>query len=235
MKAIILASGIGKRLRPLTNNRPKSLIKIKNKTILEYQLDSLFNCKIKKVIITTGPFEDKIKGFLNDKYQDLEISYVNNPQYDTTNYIYSLWLTRDLIDDDVILFHGDLLFNEKLLREIINTNGNSVLVNNMSKLSKKDFKALIEDNRVIKIGVDLFGKNLFSSFPLYKFSERDFLIWITEIEKEIKKGNIQIYAEDAFNKISDKIILEPVYFYKDLCMEIDTMEDLQIARGLLDY
>ena len=110
MKAIILASGIGKRLRPLTNNMPKSLIKIKDKTILEYQLDSLLKCKIEKVIITTGPFEEKIKEFLKTKYRNLDVTYVNNPKYETTNYIYSLWLTKDFIDDDVILFHGDLLF-----------------------------------------------------------------------------------------------------------------------------
>ena len=59
MKAIILASGEGKRLRPLTDNLPKPLIKIGDKTILGHQLDNLIRCHIRDIIITTGPFEDK--------------------------------------------------------------------------------------------------------------------------------------------------------------------------------
>ncbi|UCH72497.1 MAG: NTP transferase domain-containing protein, partial [Thermoplasmatales archaeon] len=80
MKAIILASGIGKRMQPLTKDKPKSLIKIKDKTILERQLDVLSKCKIKDVIITTGPFEDKIKIFLMGKYKDFDFSFIQNPQ-----------------------------------------------------------------------------------------------------------------------------------------------------------
>ena len=67
MKAIILASGIGKRLRPLTNKLPKPLIKIDNKTLIEWQLDRLVKCKINEIIITTGLFEDKLRMFLKEK------------------------------------------------------------------------------------------------------------------------------------------------------------------------
>ena len=128
MKAIILASGVGKRLRPLTNDTPKPLLKINGKTILEHQLDNLSKCKIKNVIITTGPFEDKIQQFCHKKFRSVTFSFVNNPQYDTTNYIYSLWLTKDLIDEDVVLIHGDLIFTEKLLQKLIACKKNCVLV-----------------------------------------------------------------------------------------------------------
>jgi phosphoenolpyruvate phosphomutase len=233
MKAIILASGIGRRLQPLTKNLPKPLIKVNKKTILEYQLDNLLKCNIKKIIITTGPFEDKISKFLHKQYKEFLFSFVNNPKYAITNYIYSLWLTRDLIDDDIILFHGDLIFSENLLRRLINGKENLVLVNKDAELPKKDFKAVIENNKVVKIGVEFFGKNAFLSQPLYKFNKRDFLIWMNAIEKEIKNGNLNIYAEDAFNKISDEITLNPLYFSDELCMEIDTPEDLKIARSML--
>jgi len=233
MKAIILASGIGKRLQPLTNDKPKPLIKLVDKTILEHQLDILEKCKIKNVIITTGPFEEQIKMFLKDKYSYFTFSFVQNPQYDTTNYIYSLWLTKDLIDDDIVLIHGDLVFNEKILKKMINTNGNLVSVNKKIEVPEKDFKAVIRNGRVIKIGVDFFGKNTFFSLPLYKFCQKDFLIWMHEMEKEIRTGNLNIYAEDAFNKISDKIMLKPLYFDEEFCMEIDTIEDLKYARQKL--
>ena len=236
MKGIILASGIGKRLRPLTYEIPKPLIKIiEDKTILEYQIDNLIGCGIRNIIITTGPFEDKIKMHVKEKYPKLDVTYVNNPKYETTNYIYSIWLTKGLIDDDIILLHGDLLFDKKLLEKLINEKcENCVLVNRNIKPPEKDFKAVIENNRVVKIGVEFSGENAFFSAPLYKFSKSDFLCWLDEVERFIKKEDIKRYAEDAFNKISDKIVLHPLYFDDELCMEIDTMEDLEIARNLIE-
>jgi phosphoenolpyruvate phosphomutase len=233
MKALILNSGRGKRLRPLTEDKPKALIKIGDKTILGYQLDNLIGCNIKNIIITTGPFEDKIKMYVGEKYPVINVSYVNNPKYETTNYICSIWLTKELIDDDIILLHGDLLFDKKLLERLIDErHANCVLVNRKIRAPKKDFKAVIENNRVIKIGVEFSGENAFFSAPLYKISKSDFLYWLEEIEEFIQKGDMNSYAEDAFNKLSDKIILRPLYFDDALCMEIDTMKDLEIARNL---
>lgn len=233
MKALILNSGRGERLRPLTENKPKPLIKIGNKTLLKHQLDNLIECNIMDVIITTGPFENKIKKYLKNEYPYLNVSYVKNPKYRTTNYIYSMWLTKELINDDVILLHGDLLFERKLLEKLINEkHANCVLVNREIKPPEKDFKAVIENDRVIKIGVEFSGKNAFFSAPLYKFSKSDCLYWLDEIEKFVKKGDLKIYAENVFNKISDKIILHPLYFTEEICMEIDTKEDLEIARSL---
>jgi len=232
MKAIILASGEGKRLRPLTDNLPKPLIKIGDKTILGHQLDNLIGCNITNIIITTGPFEDKIKEYVKEKYPDLEVSYVNNPKYETTNYIYSMWLTKGLINDDIILLHGDLVFEKKLLERLIKKKyENCVLVNRKIKPLKKDFKAVIENNRMVKIGVEFFGENAFFSAPLYKFSKSDFLRWFDEIEKFIRREDVNSYAEDAFNEISDKVMLRPLYSDEEFCMEIDTMEDLEIARN----
>ena len=231
MKALILNSGIGKRLRPLTDDKPKALIKVGDKPLLGHQLDNLVSCDVRNIIITTGPFEDKIKRYVREKYFDIDISYVNNPKYDTTNYIYSIWLTKGLIDDDIILLHGDLLFDKKLLNNLINKKyTNCVLVNRKIDSPEKDFKAIVENNRVVKIGVEFFGENAVFSLPLYKFSKSDFLYWLEEIEKFVRRGDTKLYAEDAFNEISDKIILHPIYFDEEFCMEIDTKEDLKMAR-----
>ena len=232
MKALILNSGIGKRLRPLTEDKPKALIEIGDRTLLDYQMDNLIGCGIRNIIITTGPFEDKMRRHVKKKYRDINVLYVNNPKYNTTNYIYSMWLTKKLINDDIILLHGDLLFDKKLLINLINEkHTNCVLVNRNIRPPEKDFKAVIENNRVVKIGVEFSGENAFCSAPLYKFSKSDFLYWLDEIEKFIREGDIKSYAEDAFNKISDKIILRPLYFNEEFCMEIDTKEDFKIARA----
>ena len=174
----------------------------------------------------------KIKEYVKEKYPDLEVSYVNNPKYETTNYIYSMWLTKGLIDDDIILLHGDLVFEKKLLERLIKKKyENCVLVNRKIKPLKKDFKAVIENNRMVKIGVEFSGENAFFSAPLYKFSKSDFLCWLDETEKFIRREDVNSYAEDAFNEISDKVMLHPLYSDEEFCMEIDTMEDLEIARN----
>ncbi len=210
---------------------PKLLIKLNGKTIIERQIDSLLKNKIKDIIVTTGPFEAKVQKFLREKYQGLSITYVPNPQYDTTNYIYTLWLTLNYIDDDIILIHGDLVFDEKLLTKMIkDKNKNLVLVHKTKEIPEKDFKASIKNDKIIKINVNYFGDDALPSLPFYKFSKKDFLIWINEIDKEVKTNKLDLYAEDAFNKISDKITLKPLYFTKELCMEIDTKDDLKIAK-----
>lgn len=234
MKAIILASGMGKRLYPLTKRTPKSLIKIRGKPLLSYQLESIINCGIRDIVITTGPFENKMKNYVRNEYPNLKVYYVKNPKYETTNYIYSIWLTKKQVDDAVVLLHGDLLFEQKLLKKIIDAKyANCVLVNNRIRPPKKDFKAIITGDRIVKISVETAGKNAFFCPPLYKFSKSDFLFWLNEMEQFIKQGYSQIYAEEVFNQISDKITLQPVFFDKELCMEIDTLKDLEKARALL--
>ena len=233
MKALILNSGRGERLHPLTKYIPKALIKIGGKPLLGHQIDNLVRCGIRDVIITTGPFENRIKKYIKNEYPDINVVYMKNPKYRTTNYIYSMWLTKEFIDADIILFHGDLFFEKKLLKKLIEEKyANCVLVNRKIKPPKKDFKAVIENDIVIKIGVKFSGKNAFFSAPLYKFSKSDFLYWLNEIGKFIKKrGNLKIYAECVLNEISNKIMLHPVYFAEEICLEIDTKRDLELVRS----
>ena len=231
---MILNSGLGTRLYPMTKSKPKALLEIGDKTLLGHQLDSLIECRISDVIMTTGPFEEKIKHYVKTAYPDVNATYVKNPQYLTTNYIYSMWLTKNLIADDIVLFHGDLFFDTLLLKRLIDSKTvNCVLVNRKMESPKKDFKAVIENSRVTKIGVEFFGANAFFCAPLYKFSKSDFLSWLNQIGLFVERGDLSVYAETAFNQISDEILLQPLYFDEEICLEIDTKEDLELARSLI--
>jgi len=231
MKAIILNSGQGIRFRPFTAKKPKCLAKINGKTILEHELENLLYYNLKDIIITTGPFEDKIKDIVKEKFPQLNVTYVNNPKYDSTNYIYSIWLARHLVDDDILLMHGDLVFEKELLERLLeNKQDTCVLVNNKIKLPEKDFKGRVENNFIIKIGVDVFGENAFFLAPLYRFSKDNFLLFLEEIEKFVKEGNVKVYAENAFNNIPHKLNLSPVFYQDEFCMEIDDINDLLIAK-----
>lgn len=236
MKLIIFNSGIGSRLKPLTNEIPKCLIKINEKTILEYQIDNLRHIDFDEIIITTGPHEKKIKTLLEKKYPKLNFTYVNNGLYDKTNYIYSMWLAREHLDDDLITLHGDLLFDGVLLDRLVKTNSFShVLMNKDIPVPEKDFKGMVQSDRVVKIGVNVFGENAYFLAPLYKLLKKDVNTLMSEIDRFVQNQQVKEYAEDAFNSISDQIILKPLLYSEEMCLEVDTLDDLNTARNLMKH
>lgn len=235
MKAIILASGTGSRLMPLTKNKPKNLVEVNGKPILKYQLRALLNNNIKDIIITTGPFEKKVKEYISENFNTLKVEYVNNPIYDKTNYIYSLWLTKKLINDDILLLHGDLIFEDSVLEGLLESpEDNAVVVDSQLALPEKDFKGVIKNNYVSKIGINYFDKAI-ALQPLYKLSKDSFKKWMNSIESFINKGHDSCYAEDALNEISEQIKLRLYDIKGRLCMEIDTNEDLENAKKLITF
>ena len=235
MKVVLLNSGIGKRLAPLTNNIPKCLIKISgNETILDHQLKSILNCGLKEFIITTGPFEEIIKNHMEQNYPSIKIQYVNNPVYNKTNYIYSLYLAKDIINDDILYSHGDLIYSENLVKLLLESKDiDCVLVNKSIPPPEKDFKSIIFNDRINKIGVNLKGNNTAFLAPLYKLSKGFISSWLQEIENFIDNNRVNCYAEDALNEILDTLILKPCY-YDEFCVEIDDHEDLEVVKNYLN-
>lgn len=234
MKAIILASGPGSRLLPTTKEIPKTLIEINNVSLLERMIRSLIENNIKDIIITTGYLEQKIKDFMQKKFPQLNIVYVNSPIYDKTNYIYSLWLAKEVIgDSDIILIHGDMVYDFSLIKKIVEKDKTCALIKRDLPYPKKDFKARIKNGLVSEIGVKVFGDDVRFCAPVYKFLNADFKILLNEMDKFIKEGRVNCYTEDAFNVISGQIKLHPLYFDNEFCMEIDDLDDLEKAKKFI--
>ncbi|MFX1375594.1 MAG: sugar phosphate nucleotidyltransferase [Promethearchaeota archaeon] len=235
MKVVILNAGIGRRLAPLTNIMPKCLINISdNYTILDHQLKNILKFGFKDFIIPTGPFEDQIINHIDKNYPNLNVQYVNNPVYNKTNYIYSLYLAKEIIDDDVLYSHGDLIFSEDLVKLLLDSKDDDcVLINREIPPPKKDFKALILDDRIRKVGVNLFGEHAAFLAPLYKLSKEFMKQWLAHIEIFVKDNKLNCYAEDALNEILDILLLKPCY-YNEFCVEIDDHEDLEGVKSYLN-
>ena len=233
MKALILNSGTGQRLKPATDEIPKCLVRLNGKTILEHQLEILESFSVNNYIITTGPFENKIKETISESFKNLNVIYVHNPKFKTTNYIYSMWLTRNVIDDDILLLHGDLVFESKVIEKIIEQQQNNAIVYKSVPTPEKDFKAQIIQGSIKKISVSLTGKNVSFLMPLYFWTKQGIIKWLSKIDEFIQKGFTDLYAEDAFNDIADTLQLYPLYLDEEFCMEIDTFEDLERARKFI--
>jgi NDP-sugar pyrophosphorylase family protein len=118
MKAVILAAGSGTRLRPLTNYLPKCLVKVHGKPLLQYQLEALEIAGIQDCVIVVGYLAEQVKRHFGSRFGNVRITYINNEVYQHTNNIYSLWLARWEMDDDILLLECDLIFDEGLIQDL---------------------------------------------------------------------------------------------------------------------
>lgn len=233
MKALILNSGLGSRMGDETKTHPKCMTMIDEKeTIISRQLRLLKENGIKDVVITTGPFEDKLIDYCKSLKLGLNIKFVNNPIYDKTNYIYSIYNAREELVDDIILMHGDLVFTDEVLKKVIKSKKSVMTVSSTLPLPEKDFKAVIKDKKIVAVGIEFFDSAL-SAQPLYKLNKKDWMVWLDNIVNYINNGTCKCYAENAFNEVSDKANIYPLDIKDMLCGEIDNLDDLEIMRGLL--
>lgn len=231
MKAVILNSGIGSRLGRYTKNNPKCMVEIQdNVTILKRQLKLLKKSGVEEIIITTGYMSDKIKDHLKGEWPDIE--YVFNDKYESTNYIKSLDNVK-AEDDDIILMHGDLVFEESVLSDAVKSENSCMVIDKSLGLPEKDFKAVVEENKIKAVGVEYFD-NAFSAQPLYKLKNKDWNDWKKAIRQYCLDGKTNVYAENALNTITDVISLFPLDINGRLCSEIDNEEDLIKIRLLLN-
>lgn len=233
MKALILNSGLGSRMGDLTSTHPKCMTSITNNdTIVSRQLKQLTKHGIDEVIMTTGLFDDVLKDYCESLNLEIKITYVKNPVYTDTNYIYSIYCAREYLDDDIILMHGDLVFADSVLEEILSNKKSSMAVSSTLALPEKDFKAVIKNNKIEKVGIEFFESAL-AAQPLYKLNREDWKVWLDSIVNFCENNNRKCYAENAFNEVSSKCNIYPLDVKDELCSEIDNKEDLERISKLL--
>ena len=124
MQAIMLAAGKGSRLGKYTKNNTKCMLEVYGKTLLERAIDALLLAGIKDFIIVLGYKGENVKKYIREKELDKKINiiYVDNDVYDTTNNIYSLYLAKDyLIQDDTILLESDLIYDKSIIKKLVNS------------------------------------------------------------------------------------------------------------------
>jgi alcohol dehydrogenase class IV/choline kinase len=229
MKALLLNSGLGSRMGGF--NTCKCLAETaKGTTIFDAQVQSLMRCGVTEIYITTGAYADDLESHVQEKYPNGKFVFIHNPLYAQTNYIYSMQLTRDfLYDSDIVLMHGDLVFEQNVLQDIIASAKSCMVVDSTQPLPPKDFKAVVQEDKVVKVGVDFFTNSCYAQ-PLYKLQKKDWNIWLGAIDNFCLEGKIKCYAEDALNSVSHLLELRPLDISGRLCFEVDNPEDLCNAK-----
>ena len=121
MQAIILAAGMGRRLGEYTKDNTKCMVPVNGVRLIDRLLHQLSNLELSRVVIVVGYQAENLKSYIGTRYADqLTIEYVENPVYDKTNNIYSLWLAKErLQEDDTLLIESDLIFSDRLFPMIL--------------------------------------------------------------------------------------------------------------------
>ena len=231
MIAVILAAGRGVRLQPLTHKIPKGLIEIGGKTLLERSLDNLADFGIKKSIIVIGYLGDMIKEKLGSNYKGMEITYIENKEYATTGSMYSLSQTKGVIDEDVILLESDLLYGEKAIKSIINSEKKDfILVASLSGSGDEVFIVADDEKRLTALGKEIENKEeaIGELVGISKFS-------IEFLEKLFETAE-QDYKAKEYNYHYEEVVFKtdyPVYVVLVdglTWIEIDKENDLKRAK-----
>lgn len=233
MKALILNSGTGSRMGVLTSEHPKCMTEVSaHETILSRQLNMLAKAGIEEVVMTTGKFDSVLVNYCQSLDLPLRITFVKNEVFDKTNYIYSIYCAKEYLNDDIMLMHGDLVFENSVLDAVLESEDNCMTVSSTLPLPEKDFKAVIADGKIVKVGIEFFNQAM-AAQPLYKINKQDWLVWLDNIVKFCDNEQVKCYAENAFNEISDKCTIKPLDVENKLCAEIDCLEDLAVVSAKL--
>lgn len=217
----------------LTSEHPKCMTAISNKeTILSRQLKQIAEAGITEVIMTTGFFDSVLVNYCQELDFPLHITYVKNPNYMDTNYIYSIYCARDYLNEDILLMHGDLVFENEVFEQVVASDRSCMTVSSTLPLPKKDFKAVIQSGHIAKVGIEFFNEAV-AAQPLYKIVYADWKIWLDKITEFCESDKVKCYAENALNQVTDRCLIYPLDVRNMLCSEIDSPEDCAVVSKKL--
>lgn len=234
MRALIPAAGMATRLRPLTNNCPKCLLPIGGHPLLERTITALIEAGIKDITICTGYLAEQIRQFTAHKYPQLDIHFVHNSLYETTNNIYSLYLMRnDAEGQDVILLDSDIVFDPTVLRRLINNTDGNTLALNSHKLGEEEIKVILDSNKRVKeiSKTCSIAKAAGESVGIEKMSAAYTAALYKELEQMIEHERLSnVFYEKAFERLIPQGHTFGVTDVSDLfSAELDTPEDFEEA------
>lgn len=235
-KAIILAAGIGSRIRPLTDNCPKTLLTVGNATILERMLTGIQACGIDQVVIVLGYLHEQIEAFVNETFPDLSVQFVVNSRYDETNTGYSLMLAADLIGTSgFVKFDGDVVFDQEILNQLLSSrDGNFLCIDRNIQLDAEEVKvALSHGTRVALVSKTLAPKDAVGeSIGIERISAETAKVLFAELRTMMQDdGHLQDYYEAAYERlIAEGVAFDVVDITGLAWTEIDTQEDYNTAE-----
>jgi choline kinase len=243
MKALMLAAGMGNRLGQVSQNRPKSLLKFQDKSLLQKHLQILQKYGILELVIIVGYRAELIQQEISDLRADDWVKIIYNPDYDRGSVV-SFSRFRDSLEDkeDVLIMDADVLYDDRILAKLIDTQiPNCFLLDRSFEMGEEPVKICVKDNYLIEfrkqLDKDLKYDIIGESVGFFRFSAETIRELIDRADSYIRSGKVDTPYEEV---IRDLLLANPTTFgYEDITgipwIEIDFPEDIQKARVKFNY
>ena len=243
MQAIILAAGVSRRLRPLTDSTPKCLLNIGDKNLLHRTIENVLSNGISEFIFVTGYRENMIKDFVEIFFPDINKIFITNTDYENNNNSYSLWMTKDVVKSDILLLDSDILFDEKIISELLNSeNENCLAVNFTDSLDEEQIKVILNDeNEILKIGKEIsISESAGESIGIERFSSYFMKGLFAILDRKIMlENNVNEFYEASFQEVINNADSRNSIYAADVseftCIEIDTVQDYENAQKIINH
>lgn len=244
MQAVILAAGMGRRLGELTGDNTKCMLEVNGVKLIDRTLECLAAHNISRIVLVVGYKRENVKAYLGNHYKGIEIVYVDNPIYDKTNNIYSLYLAKDfLVAEDTLLLESDLIYEPSVVTRIVESDypnlalvdkyeswmdGTVVMLNEECKIknfiSKRDFKYSEIEKYYKTVNIYKFSK---------EFSQSHYVPFLSAYCQALGHNE---YYEQVLKVITllDDSPLKALPLHGEQWYEIDDIQDLDIASGMFE-
>jgi len=230
MRYILLCAGKGTRLQPLTLSMPKCMFSLeKDYSILQRMIDGIkFYDQYADIVVVVGFMSDMIKSKITG------VKFIDNPFFNDTNSIASIWFSKDYLKEDVTIINGDIIVEFNLIKDIITSKfDDSCVLLDSSIKTCGDYNVQVQDESVVVMSKEL--KNYFGEYAgITKIAKKDIKLFKNEINIMVNNGNYNQWYENALVQLifSNNFCLK----YKDISeykwKECDTIEDLLASKEI---
>ncbi|MFA6108994.1 MAG: phosphocholine cytidylyltransferase family protein [Candidatus Latescibacterota bacterium] len=236
MQAVILAAGMGMRLRPLTRRVPKGLLEVGGKALLTRSLESLGASGLERAVIVVGYMGETIRRHLGERLAGVSLRYVDNPRFEATGSMYSLSLARSLLDGPILLLESDLLYEQRAVETMIARTGeDAILIAELLGAGDDVYVCTDQAGRVIALGKELAEEDKTRAagclVGISTFSPLFLEEVMAQAEREYAAGLLNRHYEECVLAASLQGRPVKAVHCPDLrWTEIDTLADLERAR-----
>jgi len=228
------AAGVGERLMPLTDSRPKGLVPVRGRPLLAYSLEQLHRAGVTLLVCVTGYQADLLESTLLALPERPEIQFVRNPEFATTNSIVSLSLTSPWWDEDFCIVESDVLFTPQLIEDLLRAGGSRVVVDRSKAPTEMDVKVQILQGRVLDLHKDLPAAHSAGEFvPLARWTAEHGRQLSSAIEHLLERGQTDILWEYSVRRIAGIVPIEPLYTERGQWVEVDEPMDVTAADAFV--
>lgn len=232
MKAVILAAGLGSRLRPITNEVPKCMVPVNGIRIIDKQIDNLLKAGIKDIFVVSGYKHEVLDSHLKERYPFIQIVY--NQRYDQTNNMYSLYLTLKYIKgNEFLLMNSDVYYDDSIIIGMLDGVDCSKIACDNTQYLEESMKVTLWGDKINHISKMISKEEYYAvSIDVYRISSSDSTTLFTEVENTIlNQKDENSWTEVALDKIFSLCNFYP-YIIKGRWCEIDNHDDLAQAERI---